>query len=176
MKILTLLFCLIATSFCYAQSTLREVLSTADSVVIISHKDLYRKRTLRDIKNGTTTRMIQLLDSTNRLLDSLVLERLTIKKNEIDSLCEILLLKKTDEPPFSGAVCFIPHHAILVYKNSEVSAIDICFKCGTFSMLGFLKLRLKDKILQCESSWIQLDKFFEDRQVNRMPVEWVSPR
>lgn len=94
MKILTLLFCLIATSFCYAQSTLHEVLSTADSVVIISHKDLYRKLTVRDIKNGTTKAMIQLLDSTNKLHDSLVLERLTIKKNEIDSLCEILLLKK----------------------------------------------------------------------------------
>ena len=58
--------------------------------------------------------------------------------------------------------CFIPHHAILIFKNQEISFIDICFGCSHLATSKDIKVSDDDFDRR---KWRELQSYFKQNRI-----------
>jgi hypothetical protein len=135
------------------KSIFEQKLSGVDSVILISH--LTNQATSDD--SGKYIPAIPLVKN-NKLNTKLIKEQYRLNEIEIDSLLKIFTKGNNGilDTPY---VCFSPHQAVLIYKNSTCSYVDICFFCK--GMVTSDDINLPESM--SESSWDRLKHFFYSR-------------
>ncbi len=158
-RLLILIFILLINNFiAFSQRgelLLKARLKAADTVLLISHKTT-EGVTVVDDKTGKVlpTEKLIINDRPNK---KIIQEQRIISAKEIDSLSEILAMPNKSSK-IEMAMCYIPHHSILIIKNGKTSFIDICFTCQRFNVSKDLrKLNEFDNF-----KWTQLRNFFTD--------------
>ena len=98
----------------------------ADSIVLISHISIWdRLNVPHDSLKGDQCGLL----CNGSLNESILLERKQLTFEQQKLLLKVISQPIT-APPVDGG-CFDPHHAILLYKNGNLSYIHICFSCGS---------------------------------------------
>jgi len=97
-----------------------EKLKSADSILLISHVGSEYDETKGDI-------MPEILIE-QKLNTNIIKERKKLTGKSINSLIDILSLPTNNDSIFRSR-CFDPHQAILIFKNTKISYIDMCFHC-----------------------------------------------
>lgn len=106
------------------QTSAQNFIKGVDSVILISH-ETYDLSPPDPKTNLLSTKSSLLLNE--KLNNEIIKERIRITKEDGLNLGKILDEKVEDDIKYSA--CFDPHHTIIVYKNSKISFIDICFSC-----------------------------------------------
>jgi len=149
---------LINDSTLFAQSSrLTYKLKTADSVLLIRHKNI----------PGAS---VQVIDSAGReisfplmvsgkLNPQTVVQRISLDSNDISKLATILSYRKDNQIELTK--CFNPHHAIILIKDGRFSYIDLCFACEMFTTSSDIHLIEIEK-----KTWKKLHDFFKARKID----------
>ena len=167
MKIwILILFFLFTSNSLICQTNKRfQIFSKSDSVIIVSHEATDGVLIVED-STGKRIKPPQLLIS-GKLNESIVKERRKLDSTHISKLTRILARPVADKTIEEGK-CFIPHHAILIYKSGKISYLDICFGCRGFVTskdLEFIDAFDKKK-------WQQTESFFRSLGITyEMPVD-----
>lgn len=86
---------------------------------------------------------------------SIIKEQRIVTGLQLDRLIKILNRPFRDKVLVQGK-CFMPHHALFLIKNREISYIDVCFDCGNFETSADLS-----KIEEFDDRrWTELKNFF----------------
>jgi hypothetical protein len=134
---------------------LKQIIKSADSVVLISHQSEFvnpdeiadKTDTVKDYKiwdNGKINR--QVIIESQLLLDS---DKINLSK---------ILLRQVLKKRLQFAECDDPQHSIIIYKKNKQSYIDICFGCRrihTSTDIEFSESYLDER------KWQQLESFFK---------------
>jgi hypothetical protein len=109
------------------QEQMTKLVEQADSVLLVSHEptDGYY---FMDEKTGLATLPPEPILIENRLNRKIVKELVVVRGAKLTQLSALLtrpLVKQNTDV----ALCFIPHHSILLFKNGQASYINICFIC-----------------------------------------------
>lgn len=99
---------------------IKEYILRSDSVILISHIG-------NDSDTGRLATLPEIVLS-NRINSKIIKERRLITGSAMDSTIDILLLP-TDQDSAINTACFDPHHSIVIFKNNQISYIDMCFHC-----------------------------------------------
>lgn len=141
--ILTLLF-----MPAFTQNTrvwLAKTLGSADTVWLISHRDLPKNQTEPLLANG-------------RLNPLIIIRQMTLTRSLRDSLIGILTAT-IESDKVEETLCYDPHQTILWSKSGSISYIDCCFQC--------LRYRASPDLTQLQGKnfgrrkWELLQGFFE---------------
>jgi hypothetical protein len=160
MKLILVLFSIIFPVNIFAQSSESNVaikLTSADSIKIVKHKlttvNIYNEKTHKRYLSP------QLLQK-NKLNYAIIESIAAVDSSETKGLITILTSKNEDEE-IKQMTCFLPHHAILIFKKGIVSYIDICFGCRKIATTEDIITNswLSDK------SWKELEKFFNNKKI-----------
>lgn len=134
-------------------SKIKSELLGADSVFIISHED-----TGGFIENSDgSASPVHPLILANRFNDSIIHEKLLLKRKSVKELCKILAIEKDRFREFSAG-CFKPHHSIVIVDRGHYSCIEICFECGRVKApegFDFSEVDMGDR------KWKKLIQFFK---------------
>ena len=143
---------------------LQQMILSADSIVLISHVltvefapkivedwDKTKKRPLvkkyapypKYLKNGNVN-------------PAIIKQRKAISKPEMNELSEIFRVEKAIE--INQSKCDMPHHSIIIFKNSSQSFIDICFSCKSMHTSKRINLEEADFT---DNKWEKLKAFFK---------------
>jgi len=158
MKKVSLLYFLTCLVFVtgFAQNNLRKALVHADSVVLVSHLTTYVRISSEDGKAGAARHIV-----TNGAPDySIIKESFRLTVPETDSLFKLLTAPNTDSE-YDDIMCFMPHHAVLIFKKGKCSFLDICLGCQKIT--GSPDVLFKYHISQ--QGWKDLTAFFAQRNL-----------
>jgi len=108
-------------------------LRSADSIVIASHDSPNMQ--LMDKKTGKYRKPPELIIN-GQVNDSAIHERKRLSGRSIDELGKILTTHTVDNGIYT--TCFQPRHAVFIYKNGQLSYLDICFDCSGNTYKGDL--------------------------------------
>jgi hypothetical protein len=149
-----ILFILLAPFFCVSQNNegwLRLKFKNADSVLLVSHEDTEGVVIVDDAGNRSPPPRLIIKGKPN---SEIIKERQIVCGKQLDELIQII-----NRPIKSGSwvgKCYMPHHTIFLFKNGELSYIDVCFSCRKFETSRDLK-----KIYQFDDrKWDELEKLF----------------
>ena len=153
--ILTTVILGISFSTCSQENSnwLCKKLRLADSVLLVSH-ELTAGIAIIDDRTGKSIPLPKLMIS-GKPNYKIFKERQIIKDTSLVTLTKIL------GRPFQGhtievSMCFMPHHAILIFHNGKTSYFDICFSCRQFITSKDL-----EKISAFDNQkWAELEDFF----------------
>jgi hypothetical protein len=135
-----------------------EKISTADSVILVSHE----YSGLMSSSSAEKNKSVNLI-SNGKLNSASIRERKKINTSQRDSLIKILS-RPLDENSVSKQECFEPHHAILIFKNNKLSYIDICFSCNDFRTSKDINIWGFD-----QQHWKELVKYFKSNGIKWFP-------
>jgi hypothetical protein len=141
----------------FAQSSFRKALAQADSVVLVSHLTTYVRISSENGK-APAPRYITTGGVPNY---SIIKESFRLSRPETDSLFKLLTAPNTDSE-HNEIMCFLPHHAILIFKKGKCSFLDICFGCQ--KIINSPNVLFKYRLSQ--QGWKDLKAFFAQRKLN----------
>ena len=131
---------------------------SADKIVLLSHQDLHLRATIDEMKMGSSGHWRSIRDSTGQVNDCIVVERLELKRVQLDILKRMLSKKYISNIPSDKASCFNPHQAIVLFHSGKCSFVDICFDCRQFSSSG--DILFPSDFLSTDEQWDSLRNFF----------------
>ena len=134
---------------------LKEILSTADSVSIVSHKLLEKYNKYKDI-------YFPLLLEEEKPNAKIIQEKTVSATANQRELIKILSKEPTGAAKY--AACFTPYHAIFIFKNNVTSYINICFTCQRIETSRNINLREGDFD---DDKWELLKKFFKELGIKK---------
>ena len=105
-------------------------LTGSDSVILVSH--FSPNGPIKDPKTGKYVRVVMMVN--DKFNDSIVQERKKLKSSDIQKIVDSLSTDAFDDG--IRTTCFQPRHAILVYKNSNLTYLDFCFDCFGMAIHG----------------------------------------
>lgn len=124
LDLVVLLSCFIPEMHAQAEKTdLYYMLVTADSVQIASHEDLLWVEETPPYRSGYHKLIVD-----NKVNDTIIKERANLNKVAVKELFDALVFASSDED-LHQISCFTPHHALFIYKGSDLFYLDICFQC-----------------------------------------------
>lgn len=132
-------------------STLKKKMITADSIVLVSHiapPEIYRS----GIDNPNDFKLL----IKGKVNEKVIKEKKVLNNKLTGTLSNIVSHPFSDSIEEKG-MCFIPHHAILIYKSKKISFIDLCFLCQEFETSSDIKIPAGDFDL---AIWKSLKLFF----------------
>lgn len=141
----------------FAQNNLCKALAQADSVVIVSHLTTY----VRISSESGKTRSERYIVTRGIPEYSIIKEKYRLVRQETDSLFKLLTAPNLDSE-YNEIMCFLPHHAVLIFKKGKCSFLDICFGCQ--KIIGSSDILFKYHISQ--QGWKDLKVFFAQRKLN----------
>jgi hypothetical protein len=120
---------------------LKTLMLTSDSIFLVSHEST----TGIILVNERTGKKVPLpkLIVNGRLNKSIIHETRIIKDSSIESLINILTRPFQDSIIEIGK-CFMPHHAVIIFKKGKISFIDMCFTCKGIETSKDIKLTISD--------------------------------
>ena len=150
MRSLPIILLLLFTTNLFAQDNrlIGAKLSEADSVILVSY-EIYADR------ENEPEVISQQLAIDGKLNERIFIEKLVLTRSSIDTLSCILVRPFEDER-ISITRCFNPHQAIFVFRNGNISYLDLCFDCRNFDVTPDLNSLEPFDTLK----WIQLEQFF----------------
>jgi hypothetical protein len=156
MKSLLPILFLLSPSLCISQNTeswLSIKFKNADSVLLVSHDDTQGVAIIDSVGNKISLPELIINKKPNY---KIIKERQIISGKQLDTLIHIL-----DRPFKSKTVvaskCYMPHHTIFIFKNGELSHIDLCFWCKGFETSDDL-----NKIYKFDNrKWQELENLFK---------------
>ena len=156
MKSLLPILFLLSSSLCISQnaaSWLNAKFKNADSILFVSHDDTQGVAIIDSAGNKIPLPELIINKNPNY---KIIKERQIISGQQLDTLIHILdrpFRSKTVE----GSECYMPHHTIYIFKNGELSYIDLCFWCRGFETSEDL-----NKIYKFDNrKWKELENFFK---------------
>ncbi|MEL1244281.1 hypothetical protein AAEO56_08430 [Flavobacterium sp. DGU11] len=133
----------------------RQKFISADSIQIVSHEDL----DLMNKKTGTIA--YRKIFPGNKPNYAIVKEVVTLDKHRSDQLYKLLVSGKTEE--YDRASCFVPHHAIFIFKDGVCYGLDFCFECrGTARTDNYT---IDVPIFHNEKVWTSVCDFFREQGI-----------
>jgi hypothetical protein len=114
------------TAFAQGQkekAELYDMLVTADSVQIASHKDLLWVEETPPYGSGWHKLIVD-----NKVNDTIIKERANLNNVAVKELFDVLAFASPDEELYQP-YCFNPHHVIFIYKGNDLFYLDICLQC-----------------------------------------------
>lgn len=129
MRGIFIVFSMLCSTITIGQNTdLIEKLTSSDSIVAISHQTLETYRYLNCDSLGNYIPAYSLLKDGD-IHPDVVVKKVLLNKDQI----KVLTLALVSEAKISIiGECYDPHHSILMYKNGELTYLDICFDCRNF--------------------------------------------
>src|SRR5205814_1565542 len=103
----------------------------ADTILLVSHK-ANAGITVVDDKTYKEISLPRLLVD-GRPNKAVIIEEQVVKGKDIDALLQILTKPGTGASNASNSTCFIPRQSIFLFKDGQVSFIDISFRCRTYN-------------------------------------------
>ena len=152
--LLAIFVILLAPLLVFSQSNkqwLVEKFKNADTILLVSHK-VNAGITVTDEKTYKEIPLPELLVN-GRPNKEIILEEQVIKGKDIEALLQILTPAGVVT---SKGTCFLPRQSIFLFKNGQVSFIDISFSCHTYNT----STDLKDIGAPGESQWKALEDYF----------------
>lgn len=129
---------------------------SADSIILIKHLST-NSPIIVDDRTGKSSKQRRLF-SGNRLNNAIVTKRKKIDSNQISSLLNLLIAQES-KISRQTMQCFIPRHAIIIYKQHKISYIDICFECLNFETSADI---IFGKYVWDRQKWSKLQKYFSN--------------
>jgi hypothetical protein len=105
---------------------LKAQFQSADSVVIVSH-EATAGIGLMDEKTGKHLPLPKLIVN-SRLNETIIHEKRVLNDTSIQRL-NAIITRPFQDSVLEKANCFIPHHAVVIFKKRKASFVDICFGC-----------------------------------------------
>ena len=143
---------------------LQQKILSADSIVLISHVltvefapklvedwDKTKKRPLVK-KHAPYPKYLK----NEKVNPAIIKQRKAISKSEMNELSEIFRVEKAIE--INQTKCDMPHHSIIIFKNSDQSFIDICFYCKSMHTSKGINL---EEAEFTDNKWEKLKAFFK---------------
>jgi len=152
--LLAIFVILLAPLLVFSQSNkqwLVEKFKNADTILLVSHK-VNAGITVTDEKTYKEIPLPALMVN-GRPNKEIILEEQVIKDQDIDALLQILTQAGIAT---SKGTCFIPRQSIFLFKNGQISFIDISFSCHAYNT----STDLKDIGALGESEWKELEDYF----------------
>ena len=113
-------------------SDLKKLISTADSIYLVSHVQTDCVKIVDD--NGKQIDPEKYKIAYHGKLNLNVIEKMQrLLDNEKAKLIAIIMATNHDTI-IETCNCFIPFHSIVVYNHGKVSYMDICFACNTYAV------------------------------------------
>jgi len=134
---------------------LKTQLLSADSVIIVSH-EATAGIGLVDEKTGKHLPPPKLIVN-GRLNETILHEKWVLKNTSIQRLSSIITRPFQDSVIERG-MCFIPHHAVVIFKKRKTSFVDICFGCRGIETSRDIKMTAWDIDFR---KWEELRDFFK---------------
>jgi len=155
-KLISFLFIIVSLQASGQKSLdfLKTQILTADSVIIVSH-EATAGISLVDEKTGKELPLPKLLVN-GRLNETIIHEKKVLKDTAIQRLSSIITRPFQDSVIERG-MCFIPHHAIVIFKKRKASFVDICFGCRGIETSKDIKMTSLDID---NRKWEELRDFF----------------
>lgn len=143
-------------------SFLKAQLLQADTVLIVSHKQT-AGISLIDETTGKELPLPKLVVN-GRPNRSIFLEERVIRDTGLQALAQILS-RPFEDKTVERAMCFMPHHAVLILKKGKTSFIDICFTCSRLETSRDIRITSDDFD---KRKWSELEAFFIQRDMKFM--------
>ncbi len=132
---------------------LSKSLLESDSIIVASHEST--SYPVDDLKTGKTLPPPELI--TNGIPNATIIhEQKKLGKKQIKLLDSILTVSAIEDSVAS--LCFQPRHAVFIYKKNQLSFIDFCFDCHSYSVSP----DIKERIILDDTKWKNLFQFFKD--------------
>lgn len=138
-----------------------ELISKADSVILISHVSIEEYHDKRDIvyqpDDSISEMKFPSLFTDTDINPAVIVQKKYLLKKDITILIHIVQkpVKKTRIGWLP--LCFEPHHAILIYIKGRLSYIDFCFSCSQLATSPDIKL---DNMDFRDGKWKEIKSFF----------------
>ena len=138
-------------------------ITTADSVLIISHLITKEYAVRVEDLPGEGQKYIEPPAFLNGRVvnDSIVKQKRLLSNTERQELSAILGLS-INKTRFSATTCFYPRHSILIYRQGDMSYIDICFSCRAVVSSVDIEISRANFI---EKKWTLLEQFFKAKRL-----------
>jgi hypothetical protein len=151
----TSLFFSLSTLAQSSRSPLKNQLTSADSIVIVSHVDISRLPIVEP--DGSMSKEMELIID-GGVNQEAITQSKTLSSTEIATLRSLLLLNKPPKGDQEICFCFISRHSIFIYSKGLNSYVDLCFGCSTYQVYG--RLTNADLVMY-KAKWKALQAFFE---------------
>ena len=136
---------------------LRYRLQSADSVILVSHEATAGISIVDTVTNSRLPLPQLLLNG--KLNHKIVREKRALNSPSVEQLSNIVT-RPFEDTLVSSANCFVPQHAILIYKKGKASYIDLCFSCQRFVTKDLESLGYFD-----QRKWKELYAFFKQNDM-----------
>jgi hypothetical protein len=124
----------------------------ADTILLVSHDDTQGYAFVDSAGNRLPNPKLFLGNKPNY---TIIKERRIISGRDLDSLIQILAGHFIDSI-VTGSGCYMPHHTIFIFRDGELSYIDLCFWCRSFTTSKDLdEMHAFDK-----RTWDELENYF----------------
>ena len=134
------------------ESIVKKKLESADSILLVSHQDTEGVKVVDSLGRNVALPALIIRNTPNYKIFT---ERKIIDSAERNTLVKIL--EHPSGKKIEIGMCFMPHHAILIFKSGNVSYIEICFGCRRFETSKDLK-----KLGAFDSpKWAELEAYFK---------------
>ena len=148
---------------------IKKKLLTADSVSLISHSDLGIKTT--DVETGKPIYPKQLIINAQPN-EKIIRQRQLLSDTSVQRLAGLVSRPLLGERA-EIAKCFMPHHAILIFKKKKVSYIDICFGCRRIQSTSDIRFSEADFD---EQKWTELMTYFLQKGLTYELIWETTPK
>ncbi len=131
----------------------------ADSIILVSHDDSYR-----NIGEG--------ISAPNDSFSLIFQDKLNLPiiheyvKISVDDELINLLTQKSADSLIYNYTCFLPHHAILVYKENKISYLDVSFECKGWETSND---SLFEGVYLSDQGLLNLRKYFHNKGIKYFP-------
>lgn len=165
--ILTIILLLVfsAASGQKSLANLKNKISNADSIILVSH-ELTAGIAILDTVSKKEIPLPKLVIGSRRN-EKIIHEAVALNVAEKAKLIKIITRPFKDSI-ITRAGCFLPHHAILIYCGIKLSFIDVCFGCRGIKASKDLKITSDDFD---DRKWIELFAFFKNCNIRFEPEE-----
>jgi hypothetical protein len=142
---------------------LKSKLLSADSVIIVSHENTAAGNII-DEKTGDTISGKLLVNG--RPNERIIHEKVTLHDSATRKLSRIMARHFQDSVSQVGR-CFIPHHAVILFKKGKASFVDLCFGCHSIEATKNIKVTSNDFDSR---KWKELIAFYRQHNIQyQMP-------
>ncbi|MBX7227064.1 MAG: hypothetical protein K1X55_13605 [Chitinophagales bacterium] len=129
-----------------------DFLNNADSIVIVSH-ELTSNATAAVLDSFGNEMSLPVLLVDGRINEQIIKERVKLNNKEKQQFVDFWRAP----PKVNGqGNCFLPHHTIFAYKNSQLIYLTLCFQCKSYEIeaVSFQGIGIE--------TWGKLKKFFKE--------------